>query len=440
MQGETGRRTWKYASSQKMKTDKSIQEKLREVRSLMDRKGLPHGIGGEAGVRKAVEPLRGVHVREEVFPAGYRHGRVLLEDLHAFDGRIFGYLGGGKEYESFLPREAVFLDTETTGLAGGAGTYAFLVGIGFFDDRGFVVRQFLMPELSEEKEMLIMLAGELKPFRSVVTFNGRVFDLPLLETRYIMKGVRPGLSWEHHLDLLPVSRRLWRGHFESCRLGCLEERVLGFDRGEDIPGYAIPPLYVRFLKEQRMSLLEPVLSHNAWDVASLAALAVSAGRIVERGEDLSLEEGADFEAAARIFAAVDAGDLSLECFREAFSRDLPDERRLFTGRALGVELKSRGLLEEAAAVWEELRRDFAGDYLCRIELAKYREHRLKEFGGALEPATEALKIVRRLCSFREEGRVPLALESECGRRVDRLRDKRKRRRERAARRKKGKMR
>jgi hypothetical protein len=421
-----------------MKPEKSIEEKLQEVRSLMDRKGLPRGIGKKgSGAGKAAKPRQGVHVREEVFPAGYRHGRVLLEELHAFDSRIFGYLGGGEEYESFLPREAVFLDTETTGLAGGAGTYAFLVGIGFFDDRGFVVRQFLMPELSEEKEMLTMLAGELKPFRSVVTFNGRFFDLPLLQTRYIMKGVRPGLSWEHHLDLLPVSRRLWRGHFESCRLGCLEERVLGFDRGEDIPGYAIPPLYVRFLKEQRMSLLDPVLSHNAWDVASLAALAVSAGRIVKQGEDLSLEDGADFEAAARLFAAVDAGDISLECFREAFSRDLPDERRLFTGRALGAELKSRGLLEEAVAVWERLRRDFGGDCFCRIELAKYHEHRLKDFDSALEPAREALKIVRKLCSSSQGGRSPLTLESECERRVERLREKGKRRRERAARREKG---
>jgi uncharacterized protein YprB with RNaseH-like and TPR domain len=404
-----------------MKKDRSVQKKLDEVRSLMDRKGLPRGL---AGGRKKRPPLTGVKVREEIFPSGYRHGHVLLEDLHRFDGTIFRYLGEG--CEAFDPREAVFLDTETTGLAGGAGTYAFLVGIGFFDDRGFVVKQFLMPELAEEKEMLTLLADELRPFRSIVTFNGRTFDLPLLETRYILKGVRPDWGWDPHLDLLPVSRRLWRGHFESCRLGCLEEEVLGFFRGEDIPGYAIPPLYVRFLREQRLSLLEPVLTHNRWDIASLAALAASICGIVESGVDLSLEEGSDFAAAARVFASADDEDLSLECYREAFIRELPDERRLSTGLALGRNLKSRGLLEEAAKVWEELREEYPRDRTCRIELAKYREHGEKDFSAALECAVEALKIVRRECLSRGSGTAPRTLEAECERRVERLRDKRSR--------------
>jgi len=411
-----------------MKKDRSVQKKLEEVRSLMDRKGLPRGMARE---RKKRVPLTGVKVREEVFPSGYRHGDILLDDLHRFDGRIFRYLGEG--CEAFNPREAVFLDTETTGLAGGAGTYAFLVGIGFFDDRGFVVKQFLMPELAEEKEMLILLADELKPFRSMVTFNGRVFDLPLLQTRYIMKGIQADWGWDPHLDLLPVSRRLWRGHFESCRLGCLEEEVLGFFREEDIPGYAIPPLYVRFLKEQRLSLLEPVLTHNRWDIASLAALAVSVCGIVESGEALSLEEGADFESAAKVFASADEGDLSLECYREAFTRELPEERRLPTGLALGQSLKSRGRLEEAAETWEALRRDFPRDRKCRIELAKYLEHGQKDFAAALECAAEALKIVRRECLARGSGPAPHLLEEQCERRVERLKEKLRREKKRVRR-------
>jgi len=401
-----------------MKKGRSVQKKLEEVRALMDRKGLPRGVGRE---RKKRVSLTGVKVREEVFPSGYRHGDVLLDDLHRFDGRIFRFLGEG--CEAFDPREAVFLDTETTGLAGGAGTYAFLVGIGFFDDRGFVVKQFLMPELAEEKDMLTLLADELRPFRSMVTFNGRTFDLPLLQTRYIMKGMKVDWGWDPHLDLLPISRRLWRGHFESCRLGCLEEEVLGFFRGEDIPGYAIPPLYVRFLREQRLSLLEPVLTHNRWDIASLAALAVSICGIVESGEELSLEEGVDFESAARVFASADEGELSLECYREAFTRELPEERRLATGLALGQSLKSRGRLEEAAKTWAALRGDFPRDRKCRIELAKYLEHREKDYGAALECAAEALKIVRRECLSRGSGPAPHLLEDECERRVERLGEK-----------------
>jgi tetratricopeptide (TPR) repeat protein len=238
-----------------------------------------------------------------------------------------------------------------------------------------------------------------------------------------MKGLRADWDWEPHLDLLPVSRRLWRGHFESCRLGCLEEEVLGFYRENDIPGHAIPPLYVRFLRERRLSLLEPVISHNAWDVASLAALAVSVCRIVESGEDLNLEEGVDFESAARVFAAAEEETLSLQCYREAFIRDLPPERRLAAGLSLAAALKSRGLPDEAAEIWKELRRDFPRERKCRIELAKYLEHRCGDFAAALECAGEAMKIVSRECLSRGGGRAPRSLEAECRRRVERLKGK-----------------
>jgi len=399
-----------------MKKENEVRDRLEKVRALMDARGLPHGTGGKPRAR---EPLRGVQVRERVFPSDYRHGGILLEDLHGFPGRIFTYLSGSETFGTFQPSETVFLDTETTGLAGGAGTYAFLVGIGFFEERGFVVRQYLMPELSEEKDMLLMLQEHLQPFRSLVTFNGMSFDMPLLHTRYIMQGLRPAWRWEHHLDLLPVSRRLWRGRFESCRLSCLEEEVCGFRRVGDIPGYAIPPLYVRFLKERRLSLLEPVMEHNVWDIASLAALAVSACRIIEGGETLDLEGGWDFAAAGKAFAGLDVPDLSMECYREALNHDLPEEKRRAVLHGVGTFLKGEKRWDEAVEIWQQIRGEYNDDYLSRVELAKCFEHRLKDLDAALEPALEARRLTRSGASA--------AKERESERRVERLREKLERR-------------
>lgn len=406
-----------------MKSKNDVRERLEKVKAIMDGRGLPHGLMSGAGGKRA---LRGVQIRETVFPRGHRHGGILLEELHRYEGRIFRYLGGHESYETFRPEKTVFVDTETTGLAGGAGTYVFLVGTGFFDERGFVVRQFLMPELSEEREMLSLVAEELHPFRSVITFNGMAFDMPLLHTRCIMQGMRPSWSWEHHLDLLPLSRRLWRGRFESCRLACLEERVLDFRREGDVPGHAIPALYVRFLREKRLSLLEPVLTHNALDIASLPALAVSACRLLERGEELALDEGWDFDAAGRVFAA-DSPELSLECFREALACDLPEHRREWISLAVGRALKSSRRWAEAVAVWEQLRREYPENHSCRTELAKYYEHKVKDIDAALEAAREALTIVRRQSESGRFLRPPLGRQNESEKRVRRLEEKKLRR-------------
>ncbi len=395
-----------------------LQARIGRVREMMDRKGLPLGLRPEP--RRRPEPLKGVVVRETVLPAGYRHGRIVLEDLHGYRGRFFRTLGGRDSLETFDPARAVFLDTETTGLAGGAGTYAFLVGIGWFEARGFVVRQLLMPEPGEEREMLLRLSDDLRDFSSVVTFNGAAFDLPLLQTRYLMQGLRPSWSWDHHLDLLPVARKLWRGRYENCRLVSLEEGVFDFRRRGDIPGHAIPALYVRFLREGRLSLLEPVLTHNVWDVASMAALAVSACRVLEGAEGGVLEEGWDFAAAGGAYASVDERELSLRYFGEALLRELPQEKRRAVGRNMARILKSEGRREEAVEVWELLRREFPEDCESRIELAKHYEHRSRDLEAAREAAREALRLARRESLRRGGDGEPTGRESDCERRLARI--------------------
>jgi len=205
------------------------------------------------------------------YPPDYMHGRVPLRALldHASSPLLAG--------QTLDWRRAVFLDTETTGLARGA--YTFLVGVGFFtqDDRGtpdsFCLEQYLMRDPGEELPMLTALSERLAGQEALVSFNGRAFDLPLLKTRFTCKGLTLPLENAPHLDLLGPTRRLWRTRLSSCALSVVETHVLGVRRTcEDVPGHAIPTLYFQYLQTGNAQALSSVFYHNQMDVLSLASL------------------------------------------------------------------------------------------------------------------------------------------------------------------------
>src|SRR5439155_19417396 len=169
------------------------------------------------------------------------------------------------------PRSLLFLDAETTGLAGGTGTYAFLVGAAWLEDDRLILAQHFMRDFDEEPALLAALRALLERANAVVTFNGASFDLPLLETRFIMARQ----SWPaalSHLDLLRPSRRVWTSCFADCRLATLEREVIGVVRDDDIPGALIPALYFDFLRSRRAAPLARVLAHNRDDILTQVGL------------------------------------------------------------------------------------------------------------------------------------------------------------------------
>jgi uncharacterized protein YprB with RNaseH-like and TPR domain len=204
------------------------------------------------------------------FPVGHRHGaQPLLAAREASPAALALLSRGG------LPvtegRRLLYLDTETTGLAGGTGTYAFLVGVGFFDGDEFEVRQFFMRDLDEEPALLTVLEETFRKFDGFVTYNGAGFDLPLLETRFVLARRRfPGDVF--HVDLLGPARRLWSARLADCRLGTVEQSVLRFIRDDDLPGALIPTVYFEYLRRKRPDELPRVFEHNRHDILSLAAL------------------------------------------------------------------------------------------------------------------------------------------------------------------------
>ena len=176
----------------------------------------------------------------------------------------------GKAYGDCRREDVCFLDTETTGLSHGAGTVAFLVGIGFFDGEGFLVRQYLMRDYDEEAFLLSHVSKDVQRSALLCTFNGATFDLPMLEARFTMNRMREQWTPKPHVDLLPASRRVWKLRLKKCNLTSLEVAVLGLERVDDLPGALVPERYFSFLKTKDFSLLQDILEHNAQDIISLA--------------------------------------------------------------------------------------------------------------------------------------------------------------------------
>jgi uncharacterized protein len=199
-------------------------------------------------------------VAEQTLTLDHRHGEERLGRFFDVTDRSLGCLARSAEPLEIDREAMVFLDTETTGLAGGTGTYAFMVGLAYFRGDQLLVRQYFMRHHAEEPAMLAALSQVLGRHEAVVTFNGKSFDVPLLLTRYSANRQRHTVPSAVHLDLLHPSRRFWRESLESCTLGALERAVLGHQRGSDVPGWMIPDLYFRYLRggdPQLMAMVWP---------------------------------------------------------------------------------------------------------------------------------------------------------------------------------------
>ena len=235
---------------------------------------------------------------EKLYEHHRRHGSADIGALADLPHDLLDTISSG-QVPAASPEEWAFLDTETTGLAGGTGTCAFLVGVGRITREGFHVRQFFMRDYGEEASLLDALTRHLAPFRVLITYNGRAFDQPLLETRYRLNRARPPFSRLEHLDLLYGARRLWKLRFESCRLVDLENQVLGVERHGDLPGALIPYVYFEYLRTRQAARMLPVFQHNATDILTLACLTGIVPYAFKDAAGTPLKHGAEMAGIAR---------------------------------------------------------------------------------------------------------------------------------------------
>jgi uncharacterized protein YprB with RNaseH-like and TPR domain len=340
---------------------------------------------------QVVETPHGSHFETEKLHASHtRHGSVEISDLLHLPEDLLAPLSNGA-IPSSHPTRWAFLDTETTGLAGGSGTYAFLVGIGSIEEEGFRVRQFFMRDYGDEASQLHAVSEYLQRFDVLITYNGKTYDQPLLETRFRMCRALHPFGRMEHLDLLFGARRLWKQRMENCRLSHLEQQVLGIEREDDVPGSLIPYIFFEYARTGRAARLLPVFHHNVMDIVSLACLTAIVPEAYRNPETVPVRHGSDLLGLARWLLQVGRADQALALMRRAVDIGLPDRLLFPTLLDTGLLLKKQG--DEAAAL-QAFTDLTESKNPCRArayeELAKYYEHRERNHAMALEMTRCAL--------------------------------------------------
>ncbi len=319
------------------------------------------------------------YLRELLFPLNHRHGNSILQGFLGCRPADLTLPAGEDCSTGFNPRRAIFVDLETTGLSGGTGTWAFLIGLGRLEQDSFLLRQYFLRRPAEERSILSHFADEAEKYPIMVSFNGRLFDLPLIQTRQILSGVRQ-TNPDMHLDLLHCARRIWKKRLASRSLRSIEENILGLHRTGDIPGYEIPAVYFDYLRRGETERLKQVFNHNVLDILSMVTLlekisCLGAGRDIEHPAEalalgkLCLDSG-----------RIDDGLLLLGRAAESNIADLAAEAAL----ELSYFHKRQGNWTDAVCIWHNLTEyDNMASPTALVELAMYYEHRIKDYDRAL---------------------------------------------------------
>jgi uncharacterized protein len=343
------------------------------------------------GLELVETPEGACYVLDQVYPLRYRHGADSLDSLLQQQPAAAAPFCGEPRLASLEFRDFLFLDTETTGL-GGAGTLAFMVGVAFFEGDAFVSRQYFLRDHGDEPAMLWLFAGLLAERPALITFNGRSFDVPLLDGRFLLNRMATDLVDRPHLDLLPPARRLWRQRFSSCALAALEEALLGLHRSqEDVPGWRIPSLYHEYLLSGDGREMARVFYHNRIDLLSMVTLATRIARQLAAPQPG--DHPIDLLGLGRWLAALGRTDEAEEALRLAAVPELPTPLYQQALAQLGLLLKRAGRRDEAVAVWQQLACTTFDDVTAHIELAKHYEWHGNDLEAACSWTEQALALL-----------------------------------------------
>ena len=332
----------------------------------------------------------GFYLIRHDYPLEHRQGIVELGNALQSKSKHIALSACDPELEDFDPRTACFVDTETTGLSGGTGTVAFLVGVGYFVEDAFRLDQCIMRDFDDEEPMLQYLAEVFDRHETLVSYNGKSFDLPLLRTRFIQNRIPFREGSLKHLDLVHAARRFWKQRLRDCSSGNVEREILAIFREGDVPSYLIPQLWFRYLEERDARPLEGVIYHHEMDILSLVALTAWMSECLDAPAGQGFAHVEDKLSVVRIhykqkhyeeviehakvfLEEVDASPLRRECLE-----------------MLGYACKRRGLWEEMQEAWEGILEEFPADPVASHELAKHHEHRTRDLEAAVRLCREAL--------------------------------------------------
>ena len=398
-------------------TGLSVKQKLERLIALTDKgRGLAPRAEAHQAEKKRREP---VQVFENSYVLGASYGQIPIALGLQIPADVIGFLSRDAAFEGLDLSSAVFLDLETTGLSGGTGTVPFLVGLAYYRDERFKVTQFFLNEMAEEDRLIRELAQFIREmgFKSIVTYNGKAFDLPLVETRFALHRTPCPLRGLPHLDFLFSARSLWQHKTDSCRLFHLAQQIVQAERAEDIPGAEIPLRYFQYIRSGDFSLIEPVLYHNQEDLLSLLGVVVAGAILVERNRGAAGrddEDPMDLYGVAKLFERAGDAATSVVLLEKALAggRGLSAEASHVARKKLSHHFKKAKDWNKALPFWQEMA---AGeDFDCFRELAMYFEHTAKDLDEAVRVATEGLALAK--------GRSPQAV-TDFEKRIARLKGK-----------------
>ncbi|CAM3522528.1 ribonuclease H-like domain-containing protein [Marinicrinis lubricantis] len=364
-------------------------------------------------------------LRRRVYPLHHRHGYYEFGQLEA----LLPFLGQlTPEHPPESLQSLAFLDTETTGLGVGAGNLPFMVGLGYYEQNGFVVEQMLLQHPAEEPAMLNYLLGRLNSCSHLISYNGKSFDWPLMKNRFILNRVaEEGESILEHVDFLYPSRNLWRTVLESCRLSHVEQNRLGIARTEDVPGSEAPRLYFEYLAEQKPAILQGVFEHNELDIMGLSILGIHMSLAIAGRLELDEMESEELYRLALWYDKIGRNELREEALRLLLARDVHEFRNQLP--SVAMLYKKAGRMSDAVRLWTSYTDQYGDQAWAQMEpcteLAMYYEHKMKQYEVALHYVLLAKEILRMKKSLRMlTGSKLDALKEELNKREQRLKQKR----------------
>jgi uncharacterized protein len=318
----------------------------------------------------------------------FTHGKVQVNAAE-LDYEKLGQWGKLRFPRELSANKLLFLDTETSGLAGGTGTFVFLVGLGYFNENGYQFTQVFLKDPSEEPAFLTALEQIIEPFDTLVTFNGKSFDVPILNTRFTLNSLLSPLKRFEHIDLLPFARRIWRSRLPSRTLGNLEIEILGFQRtGEDIPGWMVPEIYYEYLRKQDARPLAGVFYHNEVDVLSLTALFGYACNLMNSPSFIQEIHSLDIAALAQVYEELGFIENAADLYLLSLTKGLPDQAVTPTLLRYALLFRRNGQMDKAVSLWKSAAERLSIE-ACE-ELAKFYEHQVRDPMTALEWTEKAL--------------------------------------------------
>ena len=366
-------------------SSQSTKEKLEQLINLTrtGAKPRPEPRLPEPSPRELIE-REALRFSENPYPLNHRYGRTTLATGLDISGHVLACLSKDTAFESLDLSTALFIDLETTGLSGGTGVIPFNVGMGYYREDRFVVAQYFVGELAAEEQMIEELGNFFrdKEFQSVVTYNGKAFDIPLLETRFILYRKPYPLKSLPHLDFLFPARSLWKHKHESCRLFHLAHQVLATGRDEDIPSSEIPWRYFQYLQTGDFDLIEPVLYHNQEDILSLLGVVIEGALIFSEEHPDCSADAMDLFGAGKVMEKVGETEKSVEYFQRALNGSLSGEVLTQARKKLASHFKRNREWDKAVEIWREIASAeiVTPDELFAFrELAMYLEHKEKNY-------------------------------------------------------------